>query len=309
MSEINLTKELIKSSIFDISEFETPFEQGKFKVDDEGFYTKAYDFISDRNRGVCILHGMDKLLERYDMDILNPEHAVLAREFYEEIFKTVMSKVKVDDYSPVDMNYTHIVTLAVDGYNVNKSFSANEDIASTREFVTTKCIHFDSATPFVGNIYGPNINIQGGMPVICNTRQYCIDKEVDPKTLIENIPNNYNVAVKKDHYKEILESYSYGLPFDLSKDMIIIMLYNEVVGGMAHAGTPPLKKDENAPALRPITHMEYQMGTFDNLRKWFDYYSLDLDICTDQKGDRVNLTLDYHKQNIKTFDKVVKIDK
>ncbi len=76
------------------------------------------------------------------------------------------------------------------------------------------------------------------------------------------------------------------------------------IGDVAHTGTPTTKKDNDKPALRPIRHIEYQMATVDNLKKWYDYYGLDLEVCTDQNTDVLGLVLDYLKPNHKIIKKL-----
>ena len=188
------------------------------------------------------------------------------------------------DIFPVRVAYDRVAKMDVDGYNPNKSFTPNGDHTESREFVTTKCVHFDAATPFIANIYGPNQNIKGGLPMICDTRAFCADKGLDARALIENIPNNYNVAVKQEYCEEILRRHSFALDVDLEHDVVAIVLFNEVIGGVAHAATPPERVDASLPARRPIRHVEFQVATTEDLKAWYDFYGLGLTKAVDNQA-------------------------
>jgi hypothetical protein len=135
-------------------------------------------------------------------------------------------------------------------------------------------VHFDAATPFIGNIYGPNTNIDGGMPIICNTREYCEANGVDPADLVELMPHSYNVAVKEQYSDAILTDHSVAVDIDLHDDLVMIVLYNEVSGGLAHAGSRPRLADQQQPGKRPIRHIEFQFADGADLEKWYHHYRL-----------------------------------
>ncbi|WP_440992899.1 hypothetical protein [Cysteiniphilum litorale] len=298
-----LNQETIKSSIFDISQYETVFSSNQIKLVDIEVIDKLCDHITQQS-GFAALHGLSKVLARHGLSIDDAKEMELGRLFYEDIFRAIMQKIDLTHYDPVGMNYSHIAKMDVDGYNKNKSFSPNSDHTEAREFVTTKCIHFDAATTFVANIYGPSKNIKGGLPIICDTKQFCIDRGIDPKVLIENIPNNYNVAVKERFYDELMNDYSFALPLDQENDPFMIVLYNEVIGGVAHAATTPQKKDNTQEAVRPLRHIEHQVQNMEDLKKWYDFYGVKLEKASNDNTQEVNLTLDYHKKNDKGYQNI-----
>ena len=298
-----LDQSVIKSSIFDVSQYPTTFNDGKLALTNMRLIDKLYECVT-KTAGFSALHGVSKVLLSHNLSIQNTDEMELGRLLYEDIFRALMQKINLSDHDPVGMNYSHIAKMDVDGYNKNKSFSANADHTESREFTTTKCIHFDAATTFIANIYGPSENIQGGLPIICNTKQFCVDKKIDPKTLIENIPNNYNVAVKATFYQELMEDYSFALPLDQENDPFMIILHNEVIGGVAHAATTPKKKDNTKQALRPLRHIEHQVASSEDLQKWYDFYGLTLEKASDHNKQEIILTLDYHQRSDQLYQNI-----
>jgi hypothetical protein len=307
MSYIEKNKHIIKESFVDVSKFNTTFANGKITADKK-LVNKILEQVTHKS-GYAVCHGLNKVLAKHGMDIHKAEDAEIARQFLEDTFRELTTLIDLKQYSPVGNTYSHVAKMDVDGYNKNKNFSPNAEHTEAREFVTTKTVHFDSATPFIGNVYGPTKNISGGHPIICDTRQFCKDRGVDPMDLVENIPNNYNVAVKTKYYQDILDNYSFGLKIDQANDVFMIVLYNEVKGGLAHAATRPAKIDENKPAARPIRHVEYQCKDADHLKIWYDYYHLSLDKAKDHNEKEVPLGLyEYHKaQKAKPYDHFVEV--
>lgn len=238
-----------------------------------------------RGSGFAVLHGARALLAARGLDVRAEAGAELARRHYEAIFRAAVARLDLSRYSPVQVAYDRIAKMDVDGYNKNQRFTPNSDHTESREFVTTKCVHFDAATPFIANLYGPNQNIRGGLPMICDTRAFCADKGLDARSLIENIPNNYNVAVKQEHCEELLGRYSFALDLDLANDVVAVVLFNEVIGGVAHAATPPERVDEALPARRPIRHLELQVATTEDLKAWYDFYGLGLTKAAGRAAD------------------------
>lgn len=274
----------IKDSLIDVSTFPTELREGVLAAKDSTLVDAILEAVEKKN-GFAVVYGVNKLLAAHGLDIHADADAEVARNYLEGIFRAAAPRFDLARYSPLEINYDRVAKMDVDGYNKNKSFTPNSDHTESREFVTTKCVHFDSATPFIANLYGPNQNISGGLPMICDTRRFCQDKGIDPRSLIENIPNNYNVAVKAEFSEEILRDYSFALKLDLENDVVMIVLHNEVVGGLAHAATQPSRIDAGRGARRPIRHVEYQVAGAEELKRWYDYYGLTLEKAEDHKEE------------------------
>lgn len=245
--------------------------------------------------GFALLHGGARLVAAHGLDVHTAEGAEAARRAHEAVFRAALGRIDVARHSPVTMAYDRVARMDVDGYNRNRGFTPNADHTEAREFITTKCVHFDAATPFIANIYGPNQNIKGGLPMICDTRAFCRDRGIDPRTLIENIPNNYNVAVRHEYCGAILAHYSVALDVDLANDVVAVILFNEVVGGLAHAATPPEPIDAGQPTRRPIRHIELQVANTDDLKTWYDYYGLSLTKAADRVDAKPAMFERYHR--------------
>ena len=294
----------IKDSLIDVSTFPADLSKGDAAPPNRALVDAIIEAVEKKN-GFAVVHGANKLLAAHQLDIHTDAGAERARDYLEGVFRAAAPRFDLAKYSPVEVPYDRVVKMDVDGYNKNKSFTPNNDHTESREFVTTKCIHFDAATPFIANLYGPNQNISGGLPMICDTRRFCQDKGIDPKSLIENIPNNYNVALKQEFYEEVLNDYSFALKLDLENDVVMIVLHNEVVGGIAHAATQPGLKDSTRGARRPIRHVEYQVPGADDLKRWYDYYGLLLSKADDHKED-VNVTR-YGRGELNSFPHVIDV--
>jgi putative PIG3 family NAD(P)H quinone oxidoreductase len=252
--------------------------------------------------GYCVLYGTNKVLARHGLDV-RADRAV-AYELLESVFKSTMARIDMLRFSitPRPMAFAQ---MDVDGYNLNQNFSHDGSIAS-RAFMTSKCLHFDAATPFIGNIYGPNENIGGGHPVICDVKQFCRDRGIAARDLVEPIPNNYNIAIRREHYDELRDHYSFGLQLNLDTDIIIVMLLNEIDFGVAHGATNPWKADQDLPARRPIRHFEYQYAEEDHYGEWYSYYGLAMLPASDYAGEE--LSLEYHEPARHPFDRLIHID-
>lgn len=294
----------IKESLIDVSTFPVGMSEGGLGAPSDALVDAVIEAVEKKN-GFAAVYGANKLLAARGVDILSDAGAELARRFLEDTFRAAAARFDLSRHSPVAVAYDRVAKMDVDGYNKNKNFTPNSDHTASREFVTTKCVHFDAATPFIANVYGPNQNISGGLPMICDTRQFCQDKGLDPKSLVENIPNNYNVAVKQEFCEEILADYSFALKLDLEKDVVMIVLHNEVVGGLAHAATQPVLTDAGRGARRPIRHVEYQVAGTDDLKRWYDYYGLALRNATDFE-EGVNAAR-YHRGELNPFPHVIEV--
>ena len=251
--------------------------------------------------GFAIAHNARGALEKHGLRIAESGDVALA--LLESVFRRAMSHVEFDRYAVVHepMELAH---MDVDGYNLNGDFSHDGKVGS-RAFMTSKCIHFDAATPFVANTYGLNENIGGGHPLICDVRSYCRDRGIAPADVVEAIPNNYNVAIREEHYDALLDDYSAALDVDIDDDMIVVMLLNEVEHGVAHGATTPYKRDPDKPARRPLRHFEYQFGDEDHYVAWYGHYDVPMVEAHDYAGE--NLELDYHKPAAKPYDRLVAV--
>ncbi|WP_406280784.1 hypothetical protein [Embleya sp. NBC_00896] len=266
-------KILPQHAIIDVSAHETKLVDGRLhRVGDE-LVDELVELVSG-GAGVAVCRGVDRTLAQHGLDVHDERDASVARDYLESLFRAFGERVDVSAFSPVPMGYDRIAGMDVDGYNKNTHFTPNGDHTTEREFLTTKCVHFDAATSFIANIYGPNTNIDGGLPIVCDTRAYCRDSEVPPADLVELMPHSFNVAVKEEHAGRILAGYASAVDVDLSADLVMIVLFNEVDGGLAHAGSQPRPADPGKPARRPIRHLEYQFADSDELAKWYRHYRL-----------------------------------
>jgi hypothetical protein len=197
-----------------------------------------------------------------------------------------------------------LARMDVDGFSLNRNFSHDGQVPS-RSFITTKCLHFDAATPFVANIYGPTHNIAEGFPVICDVRAYCRARQIRPHDLIETIPNNYNIAIRSEHYEELLERHTVAYDVDLGSDIVAVMLLNEISFGVAHGATQPIKIRDDVPTRRPIRHIEMQYDEEVYYGEWYEHYGLTSPVATDYAGE--NLSLEYHGPMRKPLDRIVSV--
>jgi hypothetical protein len=283
-----LNDEQIRKSIIDLSGREVSCDNGVFRPSDRLCEDLAR--LVEHENGYLAVCGARKLLERQGLTLEAGKEAVYA--LYEVLFKKVMSNIDLAKYNITSRDFT-LAYMDVDGYSVNKNFSHDGKVAG-REYVTTKCIHFDTATPFVANIYGPNRNIAGGYPVIAEVQKYCRNKGVRPKDLVTNIPQNYNIAIKQEYYSELVRDYSFCLKMNLENDMVMIMLSNEIEFGVAHGATDPSRVDANDVSFRPIRHYEYQYLQEEHYAEWLAYYNVAQSVVSDYDGT-VPLALDYYR--------------
>jgi hypothetical protein len=268
-------KDIVQQAMVDISDYEVELSGGRFGRVPAGLTARLEELVAD-GAGLAVCYGLGTLLAKHGKDIHDEDDAAAARDYLEAIFRAFAAKADLAKHTPVLMNYDQVASMDVDGFNKNTSFTPNSDHTESREFLTTKCVHFDAATTFIGNVYGPNTNIDGGLPIVCNTREYCSVTGVEPADLLELMPHSYNVAVRPEHADTILADHSVAVDVDLLNDMIMIVLNNEVDGGLAHAGSMPTLADPAQPGKRPLRHIELQFADGQNLDNWYRHYRLDM---------------------------------
>jgi hypothetical protein len=268
-------QDIVKESMVDVSGYPAELVDGRLRMVGGHLAARLVDLVAD-GAGLAVCHGANALLARHGMDVHREADAAVARDYLESVFRAFAAEVDVAMHSPVAIGYDRVASMDVDGFNKNRHFTPNSDHTTSREFLTTKCVHFDAATPFIGNIYGPNTHISGGLPIVCNTRDYCTEHGVDPADLVELMPHSYNVAVKERYAGAILADHSVAVDVDLRNDVVMIVLDNEVRGGLAHAGSTPRLADPSRPGRRPIRHLEFQFPDSAELAKWYRHYRLEI---------------------------------
>ncbi|WP_330231739.1 hypothetical protein OHA40_04125 [Nocardia sp. NBC_00508] len=265
--------DVVRQAMVDVSEYDVQVTDGRFGAVPAELTARLVSLVAD-GAGLAVCGGASALLAEHGMDVHRPDHAAAVRDYFEEIFRSFVAAVDLAAYTPVAMGYEKVASVDLDGFNKNVSFTVNAAHTESREFLTTKCVHFDSATTFIGNVYGPNTNLIGGLPIICDTRAYCRTKGLDPADLVELMPHSYNVAVKQEYTEEILAGHAAIVDADLADDMIMVVLNNEVTGGLAHAGSAPRLIDPAEPGKRPMRHIELQFSDSQNLTNWYTHYRL-----------------------------------
>ncbi|MFJ1798557.1 hypothetical protein [Streptomyces sp. NPDC088180] len=268
-------KKLPQHAVIDVSTHPTELTDGRLRAVGDELVRELVRLVAEGD-GVAVCLGVAKTLAHHGLDVHKEQDAAIARDYLESLFRGFGEHVDVSRFSPVAMDYDRIAGMDVDGYNKNTHFTPNGDHTTEREFLTTKCVHFDAATPFIGNIYGPNTNITHGTPMVCDTRAYCQETGVAPADLLELMPHSYNVAVKEEHAGPVLAGYAATVEADLSADLVMVVLLNEVDRGLAHAGSEPRPTDSTRPARRPIRHLEYQFAEGVELSKWYRHYRLEI---------------------------------
>ena len=180
--------ELIANAMVDVSTYDTELRDGKLVAVGTALRERVAELVADGD-GLALCHGVAGLLAAHGLDIHSEADAAVARDYLESVFRDFVASVDVASHSPVVMGYDQVAAMDVDGYNKNTSFTPNSDHTESREFLTTKCVHFDAATTFIGNVYGPNTNISGGRPIICDTRDFLAKTGIAPGELIELMPH------------------------------------------------------------------------------------------------------------------------
>jgi citrate lyase beta subunit len=266
---------IVRQAMVDVAGYDVDLADGRFGPVPAGLTRHLEKLVAD-GAGLAVCHGAGALLAKHGLDIHDEADAAVARDYLEAIFRAFTAEVDLARHTPVVMGYDQVASMDVDGFNKNTSFTPNSEHTESREFLTTKCVHFDAATTFIGNVYGPNTNITGGLPIVADTREYCRDSGLDPAELIELMPHSYNVAVKPEHAEAILADYAVAVDVDLDNDMVMIVLNNEVAGGLAHAGSTPRLTDPAKPGKRPLRHIELQFADGANLNNWYRHYRLEM---------------------------------
>lgn len=296
----NLDSKQIQQSLINVNRAGAVFKEGRFMPSDS--FCQEMARLLEQESGYVVFYGTRELLERYQLDIQKDLNTIY--EFYETLFKQIMSHIDMDKYNVINRNFT-FAKMDVDGYKVNQNFSFDGKVAG-RKFITTKCIHFDTSTPFIANIYGPNKNISGGYPLISDIKKYCQDKKIKPKDIIINIPDNYNIAIKEQYYADILNNYSFCLKMNLDTDVVMVMLSNEVEFGVAHGATDPTRTVADQESLRPIRHFEYQYEKEEHYAEWLEYYNVAASVGRDYDG-KINLSLNYYNAGIDLSDNIIEV--
>ncbi|GGT19509.1 hypothetical protein [Streptomyces purpureus] len=267
--------DIAQLAMVDVSDYEVELVDGRFGAVPADLTARLEELVAD-GAGLAVCHGLSTLLAKHGQDIHDEDDAAAARDYLEAIFRAFAAKTDLAKHTPVVMDYDQVASMDVDGFNKNTSFTPNSDHTESREFLTTKCVHFDAATTFIGNVYGPNTNIQGGLPIVCNTREYCRTTGIEPADLVELMPHSYNVAVRQEHAEAVLADHAVAVDVDLLNDMVMVVLNNEVDGGLAHAGSMPTLADPTKPGMRPLRHIELQFADGQNLNNWYRHYRLDM---------------------------------
>ena len=299
MNRLDITQ--ARQAFVDVNEYDVDLGGAQVAQSDE--LPRKVAALLSTGPGYCVCYGTNNVLARHGFDIR--ENREIAYGLLESLFHSAMALIDLQRYSVVP-HVMSLGTMDVDGFNLNQNFSHDGSVQS-RAFMTSKCIHFDAATPFIANIYGPNENIGGGHPLICDVRQYCRDHNVQPRDLVDNIPNNYNIVLKENVYSVLKTDYSFALDVDIDNDIVGIMLLNEINFGIAHGATQPYKLVADAPSKRPIRHIEYQFSEEPHYEDWFAFYGLPMKPASDYAGE--NLSLDYYQPAAEPFDRLVPVNK
>lgn len=289
--------EQVKSSLIDISPYDLTL--GGIDTVQTGALPKRV--ARALLEGYCVCHGTAKVLARHGLDVRKDRQN--GYELLESVFQSALGLIDMRPFSVTPRPMT-LNRMDVDGYNLNQQFSHDGQIAS-RAFMTAKCIHFDAATPFIANIYGPTKNVKDGLPLICDVKQYCRDRGVKPATMVDNLPNNYNIALRSEFYADLLYDYSFAYDLDLENDIIVVMLLNEIEYGVAHGATDPSPRVAGQPVERPIRHIELQYGEEPHYDEWYAHYNLKQTPAKDYAGE--NLSLPYHGPLDRPFENIVPV--
>ncbi|WP_069166876.1 hypothetical protein [Nocardia altamirensis] len=267
--------DVVQQAMVDVSDYDVALSDGRFGPVPTELTERLVSLVAD-GAGLGVCGGARALLAKHGMSVHREADATAVRDYFQAIFSAFVAAVDLSKHTPVVMNYQKVSGVDLDGFNKNVGFTVNAEHTQSREFLSTKCVHFDSATTFIGNVYGPNTNITGGLPIICDTRAYCRAKGLDPADLVELMPHSYNVAVKQEFAEEIIAEHAATVDVDLVDDMIMVVLDNEVADGLAHAGSAPRLTDPSKPGKRPLRHIELQFDDDENLKNWFSHYRLAL---------------------------------
>jgi hypothetical protein len=153
----------------------------------------------------------------------------------------------------------------LDGYHVNKRFMG-DDI----DFRSNKQAHFDIVEPLGSNLYGPNVNIDGGLPVFCDARSYCQAHGISITGILDKIPGTRNLTLEPAHYRALLEDYTVAYNLDMTHDTPFTIFVNRVEeAGLMHGATTVAKHDPGRGAQRPIRHYAWDNTTAGAAGEWY----------------------------------------
>lgn len=190
------------------------------------------------------------------------------KKLVDDLFTLLMNKI------PKIINPFNIVLkpyeFEVEGYNINLNFQD-----SGIDFYSTKQLHFDIVEPISSNLYGINKNIEGGLPVFANCQLYCQDNKLDILTIIDKIPGNRIITVKKEHYLAVLEDYAFAYEVDMDNDMPFSVYLNRVREvGILHGATTPVPINIKEPSERPLIHYSYDNHEVETTKIWYKILNL-----------------------------------
>jgi hypothetical protein len=153
----------------------------------------------------------------------------------------------------------------LDGYDVNENFMGGGlDFASNRQ------LHFDIVEPLGSNLYGPNLNMAGGLPVFADAAAYCRDSGVRIRDVLDTIPGTRNLTLAPQHYAPLVAGYAVAFDVDMTDDTPFTVFVNRVEeAGLVHGATDPHLVDPAAPRRRPICHYAFDNVTDDAAADWY----------------------------------------
>jgi hypothetical protein len=153
----------------------------------------------------------------------------------------------------------------LDGYHVNRQFMG-DDI----DFRSNKQAHFDIVEPLGSNLYGPNVNIQGGFPAFADGRAYCQDHGIGITSILDKIPGSRNLTLKPLDYRILLTDYTVAYALDMVNDTPFTIFVNRVEeAGLLHGATAVRTQDPQHAAMRPISHFAWDNVTAEAADLWY----------------------------------------
>jgi hypothetical protein len=154
----------------------------------------------------------------------------------------------------------------LDGYQVNIDFM-NEGL----DFSSNKQVHFDIVEPLGSNLYGPNVNIRGGLPIFSDGHSYCNDRGLRITEILDKISGTRNLTVAPEHYLPLIEDYTVSFDVDMVGDTPFTVFVNRVEeAGLLHGASPVRAVGAQANARRPIGHYAWDNVTADAADQWYE---------------------------------------
>jgi len=189
----------------------------------------------------------------------------------------------------------------VEGFNINNNFQD-----SGIDFYSTKQLHFDIVEPLSSNLYGLNKNISGGLPVFADCKMYCKDKGLKIIDIVEKIPGNRIITLKKDHYLNVLEKYSFAYDLEMTNDLPFSIYLNGITEiGILHGATNPVPIDNTMPSERPIIHYSYDNHDAEATELWYKKINFSVERRAGNPSKPKPLLPEFSKKNINL--KIIKI--